>query len=143
MTTAGSDIANLVASISVEGGPDALTFVTSAAGAALLASVPDVVENERIATFPLVVTSAAGDRLIAIDGSRIATSDGGVIVEKSAASALQLSDSPVSGTPAAMASMFQTNTVALRVQRYASWLQLRDDATGFVVLPVGGALQVA
>ncbi len=83
-------------------------------------------------------TVAAGNMLIAANAKMIALADDDVVtVEASREASLEMSDAPVGsadGTQAAVAlvSMFQTNSIALRAERFINWKKLRPGAVSFI-----------
>jgi hypothetical protein len=67
--------------------------------------------------------------------------DGQVMVDASREASLQMDDAPTmastSGSPAAptatsVVSMFQTNSVAIRAERYINWVRRRDAAVQYL-----------
>jgi hypothetical protein len=83
-----------------------------------------------------LVAPEAGDLVYAIDQGAVVYAFGGVNVQASDETALQMTGSP-SADPTAMVSMFQTNNVALRVDAYANWEVVRDG--GVRVLALAGS----
>jgi len=83
-------------------------------------------------------TAAAGNMLIAANAKMIALADDDVVtVEASREASLEMSDAPVGssdGTQAAVAlvSMWQTNSIALRAERFINWKKLRPGAVSFI-----------
>jgi len=83
-------------------------------------------------------TAAAGNMLIAANASMIGLADDDVVtVEASREASLEMSDAPVGtadGTQAAVAlvSMWQTNSIALRAERFINWKKLRGGAVSFI-----------
>jgi hypothetical protein len=96
-----------------------------------------------IAGAPALVTPAAGERLILVDATEIAIADDGVDIGQSEHAAIEMLDNPTvnSATPTAtsLVSAFQAGAVVLRYVRYLSWTLLRDDAVGFLEMPIGGS----
>jgi len=73
------------------------------------------------------------DLVILVNASDILLADDGVVtVDASREAAIQMDDAPTNnsgtGTGAAMVSMFQTNSVALRAERYINWLKRRPQS---------------
>ena len=62
--------------------------------------------------------------------------DGTVTIDASNQASLEMSDAPAhnSGTPtpAQLVSMWQTNSVALKAERYINWLRARDEAVVWI-----------
>jgi HK97 family phage major capsid protein len=82
-------------------------------------------------------TAAAGDMLIAANAELIGLADDDVVtVEASREASLEMSDAPVgnSDVPGAVAlvSMWQTNSIALRAERFINWKRLRPGAVAFI-----------
>lgn len=80
--------------------------------AAALGSAADLVR--------LQVAEEAGANLVAIDEARALVGFGGVNVLPSGAASIEMADD-ADGSATSTVSMFQSNTVALRVDAYASW----------------------
>lgn len=76
----------------------------------------------------IVVLLKAGDILLADDGT--------VAVDASREASLEMSDSPSSaagtGTGASLVSMFQTNCVAIRAERWINWVKARSTAAVYL-----------
>lgn len=83
-------------------------------------------------------TAAHGDMLIAVNAKMIALADDDAVsVEASREASLEMSDAPVgdSGVPtgaATLVSMFQTNSMALKAERFINWAKLRAGAVVFL-----------
>ena len=83
-------------------------------------------------------TAAAGNMLIACNAQMIGLADDDVVtVEASREASLEMSDAPVgaSGVPtgaATVVSMWQTNSMALRAERFINWKKLRPGAVQFL-----------
>jgi HK97 family phage major capsid protein/HK97 family phage prohead protease len=81
-------------------------------------------------------TAGAGDMVIALNAKAIGLADDGAVsVEASREASLEMSDTPAgaSGVPTAnttLVSMWQTNSIALRAERFINWKKL---TTGAVV----------
>lgn len=62
--------------------------------------------------------------------------DGQVVIDASREASLQMLDNPTnnsaSGTPTSMVSMFQTNSVALRAERFINWQKRRTQAVAYL-----------
>lgn len=62
--------------------------------------------------------------------------DGSVMIEASREASLQMLDNPTNnsttGTPTSMVSMFQTNSVAIRAERYINWKKRRAAAVTYI-----------
>lgn len=91
-------------------------------------------------------TTAAGNMLIACNAQMIALADDDAVsVEASREATLEMDSAPVgaSGVPtgaASMVSMWQTNSMALKAERFINWAKLRAGAVQFINhLAWGGA----
>ena len=91
-------------------------------------------------------TAAAGNMLIACNAQMIGLADDDAVsVEASREASLEMSDAPVgaSGVPtggATVVSMWQTNSIALKAERYINWKKLRAGSVQFINhLAWGGA----
>jgi HK97 family phage major capsid protein len=94
-------------------------------------------EGVPVITSQYVPTDTAGSLLILANASDIWLSDdGNVTIDASREASLQMLDNPTNasadGTPTTVVSMFQTNSVALRAERFINW-QLRRAAAVAVV----------
>lgn len=94
---------------------------------------------------PVVVSQAAG-LVGASDGSHIVVlvhtpsillaDDGTVTVDVSREAAIEMSDAPdnqsANGTGASMVSMFQTNSLAIRAERWVNWVNSRSASVAYL-----------
>jgi HK97 family phage major capsid protein/HK97 family phage prohead protease len=85
----------------------------------------------------VVTGSPAADLVILVNASDIYLSDDGqVTVDASTEASLEMSDTPAnnSATPTAaqLVSMFQTNSIALRAERYINWSRRRAQAVQYL-----------
>ncbi len=81
--------------------------------------------------------SGAGNLVIAVNASDIFLSDDGqVTVDASREASIQMLDNPtnnsVTPTAVSVVSMFQTNSIALRAERYINWARRRTGAVSFM-----------
>jgi hypothetical protein len=82
--------------------------------------------------------SGYGNLVIAVDQSAIFLADDGqVTLDASREASIEMSDAPANntGTPtasASMVSMYQTNSIAIRAERYINWLKARTTAVSFI-----------
>jgi hypothetical protein len=142
------DLEDLVAAV-VDGDPFSPVFIVSARGAAFLNAsginaFRDVgLTGGTIAGVPAIVSRSAAHRMILVDASEIAVNDEGLDVSRSTNAAIQMLDNPTNNsvTPTAtnVVSAFQAGVTILKYVRYLSWLLLREDAVGFLELPIGGS----
>jgi HK97 family phage major capsid protein len=75
--------------------------------------------------------------LILVNASDIYLADDGqVVVDASREASLQMLDNPTNhsgtGTPTTMVSMFQTNSIAIRAERFINWQRRRAAAVAYV-----------
>ena len=83
-------------------------------------------------------TAAAGNMLIACNADMIGYADDDVVtVEASREASLEMDSAPVgaSGVPTgapSLVSMWQTNSIALRAERFINWKKLRPGAVSFI-----------
>lgn len=82
-------------------------------------------------------TAAAGDMLIAANAQLIGLADDETVsVEASREASLEMSDTPTSNsdvpTGIALVSMWQTNSIALKAERFINWKRLRTGAVAFI-----------
>lgn len=81
--------------------------------------------------------SGAGNMVIALNSSDIFLADDGqVTVDASREASIEMSDAPTnrSDTPtgASLVSMYQTNSIAIRAERYINWAKVRSTAVVFM-----------
>lgn len=81
--------------------------------------------------------SGGGNLVIAVNQSDIFLADDGqVTVDASTEASLQMSDAPTNnastGTGQSVVSMYQTNSIALRAERFISWAKRRSDAVVYL-----------
>lgn len=86
---------------------------------------------------PAIVSQYAGDLLVLINaGDVYLADDGQVVTDASREASLQMEDSPSNnsgtGTGAQLVSMFQTNSVAIRAERFINWRKRRPEAVAYV-----------
>lgn len=145
-TNADDDLLALFDAVS-DGDPVRPVFVTSARGALYLRSLADddhgslfrdaqLTDGGSIAGVDLLISRAAGARLILIDAGLLGVSDEGTKIDTSGSAAVQLSDAPTNGA-ASMVSAFQTNSQIVRVVRLVDWKLATPDAIGYIDLPIG------
>jgi HK97 family phage major capsid protein/HK97 family phage prohead protease len=81
--------------------------------------------------------SGYGNLVIALDQSAIFLADDGqVSLSASGEASIQMSDAPTNdaatGTGQSLVSMYQTNSIAVRAERYINWLKARTTAVSFI-----------
>jgi HK97 family phage major capsid protein len=131
-----------------DGDPSRPHFVMSPRGAMFLASLreegsprfPDISLSTGGSIFgvPVLLSQAAGNRVVLFDAEKIAVTDEGLEVTPSRQTSIQMVNTPTPGA-ASVVSMFQTGSTALRFIRYVHWTKLSDDAAAFLTLPIGGS----
>jgi len=82
-------------------------------------------------------TAAAGDMVIALNAAYIGLADDGAVsVEASREASLEMDSAPVGSsaapTPATLVSMWQTNSIALKAERFINWAKLRAGAVVYM-----------
>lgn len=92
-----------------------------------------VLEGIPVITSQYLPTDTAGATVILAVASEIyLADDGSVTVDASREASIQMLDNPTNsasdGTPTTMVSMYQTNSVALRAERYINWQKRRTAA---------------
>jgi HK97 family phage major capsid protein len=97
-----------------------------------LAGVPVVVSQ-----YVGELADTAGDIVILANASDIFLADDGqVVLDASREASLQMLDNPTNhsgtGTATAMVSMFQTNSIALRAERWITWKKRRAQAVAYL-----------
>lgn len=86
---------------------------------------------------PVIVSQYLGNILTLVNASDIYLADDGeVVIDASREASLEMSDAPTSDavnpTPVEMVSMFQTNSVAIRAERFINWQRRRQTAVAYV-----------
>ncbi|HEK0565637.1 TPA: phage major capsid protein [Proteus mirabilis] len=86
---------------------------------------------------PAIVSQYAGEQLILVNAQDVYLADDGqVVIDASREASLQMEDSPTNssktGTGAQLVSMFQTNSVAIRAERFINWRKRRPEAVAYV-----------
>ncbi len=81
--------------------------------------------------------SGSGNLVIALDPSAIFMADDGTVkVDASREASIQMSDAPTNdaatGTGQSLVSMYQTNSIAIRAERYINWKKARATAVAFI-----------
>lgn len=89
-------------------------------------------EGGELAGLPAVASDALGDQIVAVDvGGIFVADDGGIDISVSRQTSLEMLDNPTNtaatGTATTMVSLFQTNSIALKVERTLNW-QATDGA---------------
>ncbi len=81
--------------------------------------------------------SGGGNLVIAVNASDVFLADDGqVTVDASTEASLQMLDNPTNNsstaTPTTVVSMYQTNSIALRAERFINWAKRRDEAVVYM-----------
>ncbi len=85
-----------------------------------------------------MVGASDGSHIVVLLNPRdvLLADDGTVAVDASREASLEMSDAPSSsaatGTGASLVSMFQTNSVALRAERWINWVKARSTAASYL-----------
>lgn len=133
-----------------DGEPGSPVFATSVGGALYLASArgtggerlyPDVrLDGGTLLGVPLLISPGAAGKLVFFDAAAVLYADEGLDLDTANHASFQMDSAPtqssVTPTATSVVSMFQTNTVAIRAQRYITW-QAAADAAAWVQLPIG------
>lgn len=144
------DVAALVTAVR-EGEPEAPVFIVSVSGALYLASLrssngtrlfPDILLNGgSLLGAPVLVSRAAGNKLVLLDEADLAIADGGVEVDSVEAADVEMRDTPtqsgVTGSGAQMVSLWQNNLTGVRTLRYLNWALGHSDGAAYLELPLG------
>lgn len=121
-----TDLRSLLTEFVNSGGQlaSAVLLVGSGNAAAISLSRQDAaltVRGGTLAGLPCLASDAVADRVIVIDTSRVLLADDGELaIERAHSASLVMSDSPAN-TPGSVVSMFQTNSTAIRLERYMNW----------------------
>jgi len=127
-----------------DGAPRAPVLLTSPRAAAWLAG-QDSYETVAIdgsgtmAGVRLLTSPRLENKLMLIDAGRIAMADDGLLIESARDATIEMDSAPVgnAATPTgatASVSMYQTNSLSVRVMRYLAWEILEDNAVAHVVI---------
>ena len=86
---------------------------------------------------PVIVSQYVGTQLVLVNAPDIyLADDGGVAVDMSREASLEMSTTPTGDsttpTPVEMVSMFQTNSVAIRAERWINWKRRRNAAVAVI-----------
>lgn len=86
---------------------------------------------------PVIVSQYVGNRLVLVNAPDIyLADDGGVAVDMSSEASLEMESEPtgdsMTPTPVEMVSMFQTNSVAIRAERWINWKRRRTAAVAVI-----------
>ena len=105
-------------------------FIDLGAGGGSVAGVP-------VVTSQYVTHDSSGAAMILLDANQVALADGGLAaLQVSREADVEMSDNPAhdSDTPtgAQLVSLWQTNSIGLRVERYLNWLRASNDAVVWI-----------
>jgi len=86
---------------------------------------------------PVIVSQYIDDSLILVDAPNIyLADDGGVAIDISTEASLEMQSAPthdsITPAPIELVSMFQTNSVAVRAERWINWMRRRDAAVSVI-----------
>lgn len=141
-----ADVLALLAAVR-SGNAVAPYFLTSPAGAIVLMGLrhsdggrifPDVtIAGGSLYGAPLLVSAGAPATTLAlVDADALLVTDGGVDIQVSRASAFQFDSAPSAGAQANV-SLFQTNSFAVRFERWIAWRLAWTDGAAHMILPSG------
>lgn len=87
---------------------------------------------------PVIVSQYVGNMLVLVNAPDVyLADDGGVAVDMSREASLEMQSAPtgdsVTPNPVEMVSMFQTNSVAIRAERWINWKRRRTAAVSYVI----------
>lgn len=90
-----------------------------------------------LAGLPIIISQYVGNRLILVNAPDIyLADDGGVAIDMSREASLEMMSNPtqdsVAGTGTQLVSMFQTNSVAIRAERWINWQRRRPSAVSVI-----------
>lgn len=96
-----------------------------------------MLESLPVITSEYVQPDSDGGFMILVNAGDVYLSDDGqVVIDASREASLQMDDSPTmdsdTPTPATSVSMFQTNSMAIRAERFINWSKRRDAAVGVI-----------
>lgn len=119
-------------------------FVTSPAGARFLLTARDsngqrlypnvTARGGDIYGIPLIVSAGAPDILALIDADALLVVDEDLVVDTATQAAFQFETEPTAGA-ANVVSLYQTNSFAVRTERYIGWRLAWSDGAAFIELP--------
>lgn len=97
-----------------------------------------------LAGLPIIISQYVGNRLILVNAPDIyLADDGGVAIDMSREASLEMMNNPtqdsVAGTGTQLVSMFQTNSVAIRAERWINWQRRRPAAVSVITGVAYGA----
>lgn len=86
---------------------------------------------------PVIVSQYVGDQLVLVNAGDIYLADDGqVMIDASREASLEMSDAPTQdsgdGTDARLVSMWQTNSIAIRAERWINWQPRRAEAVAVI-----------
>lgn len=148
VTSSGATAASVLADIGAllaqvpTGATSALFLLLSAETAKQIATLAT---NDGAQAFPAMTPSGGtlcGVRVIVsdevpdgsivlIDADQIVVDDGPITLDQATSATLQMDDAPAEGA-SNLVSLFQTDSIALRAERWASWKRLRQSAVAVV-----------
>lgn len=86
---------------------------------------------------PIIISQYVGNRMILVNAPDIyLADDGGVAIDMSREASLEMVNNPtqdsVAGTGTSLVSMFQTNSIAMRAERWINWQRRREAAVSVI-----------
>ncbi len=96
---------------------------------------PDVTASAgTIYGVPLLVSSGSPGILALVDGDAVLVVDEGIAIDSSKVASLEFDTAPVGGAGATVSSLWQTNAIGMRFQRYIAWSLAWSDGAAFIDL---------
>lgn len=115
----------LAAGLALLEGTSGFAFASIGVGAGSIGNVPVLVSNA-------VRDTTAGATIVVLEASELLVADdGNLSVESSGEAALQMRNDPVTGA-AQLVSMWQTNSIAVRLNREINWTMARSGAVQLI-----------
>lgn len=86
---------------------------------------------------PVIVSEYVGNNLVLMNANEVyLADDGSVVIDASREASLEMDDAPkgdsITPTGASLVSMWQTNSVAIRAERFINWKRRRDEGVAIV-----------
>jgi hypothetical protein len=115
----------------------AAMFLLTGATPGSIFSTLDATLGGSIGGVPVILSAEAGNKLILLDAAMLGAVDGDLDVKASESGAIQMDDDPLA--PSALVSLWQSNSIALRLVRNLDYLLATDDAVAFVEVAISGS----
>lgn len=134
---AGEDLRELVAAIqsALETLAGVVLVMSEATAWGIATTVPGAfpqgVTGGLFGLLPVVLSAAAGQNIVAVHQPSIIVAEGALRVDMATDAALEMAATPGTGAQA-LVSLWQTNSIALRVERTINWEVAREGAVQYV-----------